>query len=233
MSKIYRTRIDNREAFKSQVFSIFTNAYGDKTAEDFTRTLYGKYTVEDFNYSDDSKYLKVLDYFKEVVIPHKIAVYEAGIELSRNEMLMKGVNKSELLDNLWTHDMSKFSANESFGYAFYNRKTGDGKDEFELAWHHHKQHNPHHPEYWFSAGRDGLNTSLDIPRIYLIEMVADWIGAGKTYGNLLEDWLPENISRFRFSSKTANELHDILSEVITGLHFNVITIDEDGFIECA
>ena len=203
MSTIYRLRKDNLGALTNQVFRLFTDQCGDRTVMEFGETLYGMYTVEDFMYSDDWRYWSIVDYFKTNLIPHKVEVYKAGVELSRNKFLMKGIDKAQFLDNLWTHDMSKFSANESWGYASMKSKD---KTAFDLAWHHHKQHNKHHPEYWFSVGKDGSTEVIDMPRIYLLEMVADWIGAGRTYGNTIEDWLPENIGRFFFSEDTATEL---------------------------
>lgn len=210
MYQIYRERRDNQKAFTNQVFRLFTDAIGDRTAEEFADTLYGLYTVEDFLYSDDWKYFNVLGYFQKTVVPHKIAVYQAGLELSKNKGLMSRINPSEFLDNLWIHDMSKFSANEAWGYV--NMKA-ENKTEFNLAWHHHKQHNPHHPEHWFSVKKDGSTELLKMPRIYILEMISDWIGAGKTYGNEIQDWLPDNIQRFSFHEDTAVELAAMLQEI--------------------
>ncbi|HYE68704.1 MAG TPA: DUF5662 family protein [Anaerovoracaceae bacterium] len=190
-----------KEAFTRNCFSSFTEKVGGDATE-FADILYGKYTVEDFAYADDMYYFSMLEYFNKQVVPHKIAVYEAGLELMQkswfNKYLSRNEDREQFLWNLWIHDMSKFSANEAFGYAMYNRTTGHGKEGFELAWHHHKMNNPHHLEYWFNPNRSGQLERIPMPTLYVMEMFADWIGAGKTYGQTIEDWLPENLHKFKF-----------------------------------
>lgn len=208
----YSKRTDNKEAFKVNAFKLFTDACGGNLQE-FTDTLYAKFIIEDFAYSDDMYYWGILKYFTDTVIPHKISVYQAGIELSRNPKIdsyLTSQQKEDFLRNLWLHDLSKFSANEAFGYAMYNRKTGHGKEGFEAAWHHHKMNNPHHPEYWLNPNRSGELEPLPMPNIYILEMIADWIGAGKTHGSTLEKWLPNNINKFKFTpvSKVAEMIKD-------------------------
>lgn len=88
----------------------------------------------------------------------------------------------------WKHDLSKYSWSEfDAGAEFYkgSGKTGQGADEscrgYPLAWQHHKGHNPHHWEYWIEFGENGNVIPLKIPFVYVVEMVCDWIGAGKVY----------------------------------------------------
>ena len=219
----YSKRKDNKVAFTRNVFALFTNACGGSASE-FADILYARFTVEDFAYSDDTYYWGVVGYFEETVIPHKIAVYQAGLELSRQEWFKKYLTDSEkeqFLENLWLHDMSKFSANEAFGYAMYNRQTGHGKDGFELAWHHHKMNNPHHPEYWFNPNRSGELEPIPMPNLYAMEMIADWIGAGNTYGSTLDEWLPKNIDKFKFG-KSENTVMNMLNDY--GIKEHVLTI---------
>lgn len=197
----YPKRTDNKESFTKQVFKLFTDACGGDP-EEFADVLYSKFTVEDFGYSDDSCYFNILSFFQKSIIPHKIEVCKAGMEFFKNSQISKYLNDQQKFDfqyNLWIHDISKFSADEAFGYAMYNRSTGHGKQEFELAWHHHKMNNPHHPEHWLNPNRSGTLEPLPMPNMYILEMIADWIGAGKTYGSTLEEWLPKNIDKFLFA----------------------------------
>lgn len=195
---IYAKSTQHREALAKNVFKLFTDQVGGNPYELVDR-LHGKYTVDDFAYHDDMVYWGVMDYFKDVVIPHKVAVYVAGLELL-NHKKFKGwdEDKDLFMDNLFMHDISKFSANEVFGYAMYNRETGVGKAGFEKAWHHHKMHNPHHPEYWLNPNKMGIPEPIAMEPIYVLEMLADWIGAGRTYGSSLEEWLPQNLNKFWF-----------------------------------
>lgn len=200
----YAKSKDQREGFSKNVFKNFTDVCGGDPFEMFD-TLLGKHTVDDFSYHDDWYYFGITGYMNKVVIPHKIAVYNAGMKLLANPLIEKELStqcREDFKYNLWIHDLSKFSANEVFGYAMYNRETGSGKDQFEKAWHHHKMHNPHHPEYWLNPNRSGELEPMPIPNIYILEMIADWMGASETYGTPLEEWAKKNLSKFKFSNRS-------------------------------
>ncbi len=213
------------DGFAANVFKKFTDAVstsGDPI--ELSQMLHNRFTVDDFAYHDDMYYFGIMKYFNEVVIPHKIAVYEAGMDIDEKLLssnLLSQSERQEFHTNLWIHDLSKFSAKEAFGYAMYNRKTGHGKEEFELAWHHHKMNNPHHPEYWLNPNRSGELEALPMPQIYICEMVADWMGASKVYGGTMEKWLPENLPKFKFANPTKVGL---TISAITGMNIK----NEDG-----
>lgn len=171
---------------------------------------------------DDARFLvkgtndKVVDYFEKKVIPHKIEVYKAGEWLIHQQWTSSWIDPLALKDLLYIHDLSKFSSAEAFGYAFFNFTGGSDEKEvedFERAWHHHKMNNPHHPEYWLNPNRSGVLEPLEMPKVYVLEMIADWIGAGKTYGNELIDWLPKNIEKFYFHHKTVDFLLHVLGNL--------------------
>lgn len=218
----YTRSITHKPSFTANVFSLFTAECGGSAAE-LCDILHGKYTVDDFAYHDDMIYFGIVEYFRKTVIPHKIAIYNAGIELSNQPWFsdyLKGDQKDLFIENLWVHDLSKFSADEAFGYSMYNRNTDQGREAFEQAWHHHKMHNPHHPEYWMNPNRSGHVEPFPMPVLYAMEMIADWIGAGKTYGNTLEQWLPDNLHRFRFGASKS-----IVKNILECLGINTV-IDE-------
>lgn len=225
----YSKRIDNKESFTNHAFRLFTDACGGDS-RDFASAIYSKFTVEDFFLSDDFNYETILQYFKSTVVPHKIAVYQAGLEMSRAEWFKGiGIDKSEFLENLWLHDLSKFSANESYGYAFNDFSKKEVSVMFKRAWHHHKQFNPHHPEHWLNPGKGGHLEPLPMPKIYVVEMIADWIGAGKTYGSSLEEWLPNNLHNFLWHEETAQLVRQVLGYIgiETGGDGAVIYIKKD------
>ena len=95
------------------------------------------------------------------------------------------------------HDMSKFSAAEFVPSAKYfqgNRSPIEAEKEdcgYSFAWLHHKGTNPHHWEFWTDfAESDGSIITNKIPYKYVVEMICDWIGAGKVYQK--EAWTPES-----------------------------------------
>lgn len=167
---------------------------------------------EPAHYSSNEEFMTLYKYFTEKVTPHKIAVYQAGMEMIASDVVENPYK--ELLGYLLTiHDASKYSRKEALGYAYYNFQTKGGKGEFTKAWHHHKLNNPHHPEYWLNPNKSGKLEVLRMPKMYVYEMVADWIGAGRTYSNSLKNWLPKNINEFLFHHQTAKDLRVILEKI--------------------
>lgn len=216
---LYSKKTDHKEIFNTQIFSLF--GAGEERTKELTEALYARYTVEDFAFSDDSIYWRVFGYFTKVVMPHKNEVEKAGLDLLNAPWLKEiekkygSISHEQFEENLFLHDLSKFSANESIAYAFQNfDKWADNsesqKEAFNAAWLHHKNNNPHHPEYWLNANSKGVISPLPMPLIYVLEMVADWTGAGIIYGNTLEKWLPKSLHHFVWHEQTADILYVIL-----------------------
>ena len=93
------------------------------------------------------------------------------------------------------HDNSKFSFAEFLPSAKYfqgNRSPIDAEKEqngYSAAWLHYMGHNPHHWEYWIDFDENGKIIANKIPYQYVVEMVCDWIGAGKAYNK--DKWTQE------------------------------------------
>lgn len=85
------------------------------------------------------------------------------------------------------HDNSKFGPTEFLTSGKYYQGTSSPIDAekkekgYSYAWQHHKGKNPHHWEYWIDNVGTYDNTPVKIPYQYVVEMICDWIGAGKTY----------------------------------------------------
>ena len=84
------------------------------------------------------------------------------------------------------HDLSKFSPTEFLESVKYYDGTKSPidvckqKHGYSKAWLHHKGRNPHHYEYWqdnFDKGGEPLR----MPYKYALELVCDYLGAGKAY----------------------------------------------------
>jgi len=94
------------------------------------------------------------------------------------------------------HDWSKLLPSEFIPYAghFYGNSgmkegrdhTGyyepaETKDEaFKHAWFLHQNRNKHHWQWWVIPKGDGQLEAIQMPLHYLIEMVCDWVGAGRS-----------------------------------------------------
>lgn len=199
-----RTRLF--DDFVTQILPSFTTKAG-VDSEGFARILFGRFEMEDERHKEAEVYARAKNYWQTVVIPHKIAVYEAGVQLyeQMQSASPEFVDKTAFLQRLIYHDLSKFSAAETYGYMnfqFGGENASAQKKDFELAWHHHKHHNSHHPEYWFSVNKKGETNLLPMSKMDCLEMVADWLGAGKSYGGDFEVWVTKNIGNFSFHPTT-------------------------------
>jgi hypothetical protein len=129
--------------------------------------------------------------YTKYLIKHKFFVFYAG---------MKYFPSIHMFYRCIVHDLSKLSPLEFITYAncFY---TQSGKsqyietDAFNQAWNHHQKCNKHHWQYWQLKRDAGDVVNLKMPHIYVDEMLADWIGAGKAingdWKNILK-WFPAN-----------------------------------------
>lgn len=115
---------------------------------------------------------KVFEHFK-LICNHKRYVFEA---CRKAGIPMRGLR----------HDLSKFSPTEFFESVKYfsgDRSPIDNCKDingYSLAWFHHRGRNKHHWEYWVDNFEKGMNP-VQMPFEYALEMLCDFIGAGKAY----------------------------------------------------
>jgi len=149
--------------------------------------------------------------FLKSLMRHKYYVFLAGLKT--------GVPIWRLI----IHDWQKFTLSEFPQYAryFFGGKQEKDKESFMLAWLHHVHYGKHHWEHWllnpnynFSTG---INGKLPMPETYVREMVADWMGASKTYTGSwnMAVWLSNNGSRMEANmhKDTIDLVHKVLIEL--------------------
>ena len=84
------------------------------------------------------------------------------------------------------HDLSKYSPTEFLESARYWTGTGSPINEakndvgISRAWLHHRGRNPHHWAYWADNFSEGF-TIHPMPMNDFVEMVCDFLGAGRAY----------------------------------------------------
>ena len=109
------------------------------------------------------------------------------------------------------HDLSKFGFVEFCSSARYfqgNRSPIEAEKEeigYSKAWLHHKGHNKHHWEYWTDFADDGTIIANKIPMKYIIEMMCDWIGAGKVYSK--DKWTQNTPLEYYFKVRQGRYFH--------------------------
>ena len=118
------------------------------------------------------------------------------------------------------HDISKWSTAEFPAYARHFHGGGE-PDGFAVAWLHHIHCNPHHWQHWIYP--DGFTPKgssvekgvVEMPEDYALEMLADWMGAGRAYTGSwdMTDWLTQNIPKIKVHSKTAKFLKSQLADL--------------------
>ena len=120
------------------------------------------------------------------------------------------------------HDASKFGDDELEGFArFEDMPEGleYGSDEYEAAmakvmegnncFQMHSLRNDHHPEYW-DAPEQGVDVGM-MGLFPLIEMVSDWAGAHKSYGNTggWDDSVKKNMAKHNFSDSQKWVIYEV------------------------
>lgn len=161
--------------------------------------------------SADRLYLKYL-------ARHKWFVFRAGLKTRAP------------LWRLIIHDWSKFLPSEWVPYRdyFYGEKPETGRDmsarrvAFNEAWNHHQKRNKHHWQYWLLTLDSGETFPVEMPEIYIREMVADWMGAGRAIvgkKSNTRDWYLKNESNIKLAPTT----HSLVEEVL-----NVIALTSAG-----
>jgi len=141
-----------------------------------------------------------------LTLKHKWFVLVAGLRL--------GVPFWRLL----VHDLSKLGFAELPHYQrqFFGR--ADDPVGFVRCWLHHQNRNDHHWEYWIPrTGHNRCtpphpdNEPLPMPDAAILEMVADWMAAGRAYEGRWADtrtlpWAAKNLGRMNLHRVTKDYL---------------------------
>ena len=130
------------------------------------------------------------------------------------------------------HDMSKFLPSEFPQYAkfFYGKDSKQESREsryqsinyaqryFQRAWQRHLMRNGHHWQNWINVQDVGIQVVLEMPLKYAVEMVCDWIGAGKAQGYYdpnkpmkeVRNWYSKNFKRIILHPNTQYYIEQLL-----------------------
>lgn len=139
------------------------------------------------------------------VLRHKLYVFQAGREIGAP------------LWRLLVHDLSKFHPAEFPAYRdFYiapgrrtkNRSFSERLFAFKRAWRRHYAVNPHHWEHWANLGSD--IEPQPMPRAYVLEMVADWMGVGRSKGNTAAAYYRAHYDKIELHPETRRQVNELL-----------------------
>lgn len=148
--------------------------------------------------------------------------------LSEDNYFEESCYYGELDEIIANHDKSKYnkvpdSENyyelkceyDPYAEYFYGKdgKTPEVEQRFNLAWLAHIHANPHHWQHWMLQNdEDGLQL-LDMPYVFIIEMICDWWSFSWKQDKLDEifNWYEQRKDGILLSDKTRTTLEHILN----------------------
>jgi hypothetical protein len=148
------------------------------------------------------------------------------------ELLIDIPNVSYEHQICYSHDNSKDDSAEYKAYDayFYGRnRSFQVVQDFQYAWLTHIHKNPHHWQHWILVHDDikngKLETILEIPYNYIIEMICDWWAFSWARSNLYEifNWYDEHSKNMKLAPETRTTVESILNKIKN-------TLDNSGII---
>ncbi|MCH5188127.1 MAG: catalase [Oscillospiraceae bacterium] len=135
------------------------------------------------------------------------------------------------------HDLSKYTPTEFIPGAKYyqgNRSPNNAEREdkgYSTAWLHHKGRNRHHLEYWtdYALGDDKRIVPVEMPKIYVAEMLCDRIAASRIYKK--EAYTDASPYEYFMRSKEQNVIHPKTKELLLKLLIMLKDEGEDATLE--
>lgn len=118
------------------------------------------------------------------------------------------------------HDFTKDNKDEYEAYDKYfyggNRSYAVVQD-FRRAWLTHIHKNPHHWQHWVLINDDPEEGTIvmDMPYIYIVEMICDWWAFSWSKGDLKEifAWYEKHEKYMKLSDATRKSVNDILGKI--------------------
>ena len=133
---------------------------------------------------------------------------------------------NDISDAAWqiefAHDKSKDEEDEYNAYDAYfygNNRSYKVVQDYQRAWLTHIHRNPHHWQYWILIHDDmengELETILEMPYDYIIEMICDWWAFSWANRNLYEifNWYAEHSKFMKLAPRTREIVEDILDKI--------------------
>lgn len=126
---------------------------------------------------------------------------------------------AEVRRNCHIHDRSKLSNDEFEGYRQYFYPVDDeerNEDIFKKAWLHHIRSNPHHWEYWIVPKANG-NEVIDMPNVYIMEMVIDWTAMSYHYLDDPQSFYDRNSDKILLHPETRIKVKKIINAIMSNV----------------
>ena len=120
----------------------------------------------------------------------------------------------------FNHDASKTDPEEYDAYDAYfygNNRSYSVVQNFKKAWLRHIHNNPHHWQHWILINdepKEGM-VVIDMPYIYIVEMICDWWAFSWKKGDLNEifGWYEDRKDYMKLSANTRRSVEYILGKI--------------------
>lgn len=120
----------------------------------------------------------------------------------------------------FNHDTSKTDPEEYDAYDAYfygNNRSYSVVQNFKKAWLRHIHNNPHHWQHWILINdepKEGM-VVIDMPYIYVVEMICDWWSFSWNKGDLNEifGWYEDRKDYMKLSANTRISVEYILGKM--------------------
>ena len=120
----------------------------------------------------------------------------------------------------FNHDASKTDPEEYDAYDAYfygNNRSYSVVQNFKKAWLRHIHNNPHHWQHWILINdepKEGM-VVIDMPYIYVVEMICDWWSFSWKKGDLNEifGWYEDHKDYMKLSANTRISVEYILGKM--------------------
>lgn len=120
----------------------------------------------------------------------------------------------------FNHDASKTDPEEYDAYDAYfygSNRSYSVVQNFKKAWLRHIHNNPHHWQHWILINderKEGM-VVIDMPYIYVVEMICDWWSFSWTKGDLNEifGWYEDRKDYMKLSANTRRSVEYILGKM--------------------
>lgn len=128
-------------------------------------------------------------------------------------------HKDELTEQIKHHDESKWDTDEFDAYrANYNpiddQEKIDNEANFQAAWYHHFQNNPHHWQHWIDDKGDLIPLEdIDTVKKSYIEMICDWQAMGYVFGDTAKQYYDQNKDTIKIYPELQEWLEDLLNQL--------------------
>lgn len=120
----------------------------------------------------------------------------------------------------FNHDTSKYDPEEYAAYDEYfygGNRSYKVVQDFRYAWLRHIHRNPHHWQHWIlhNDEPDEGEIIMEMPHVYVVEMVCDWWAFSWAKGDLTEifNWYDKHKNYMKLNDKTRYEVELILNTI--------------------